>query len=331
MASVLSAKYFHDEEAAIAELERIVWPNGPTCPKCGAVDRINRLAPQRTKPSKKFPEGKPVIGLWKCYHCRSKFRVTVGTVFEDSHIPVHMWWQATHLMCSSKKGISSNQLARILDVEVNTAWFMSMRLREAMRDGKLPPLGGQNKVVEADETYVGGKEKNKHAHKRARAGRGPVAKEAVVSLIERDGRVRSMHLPEVNAKTLRPILKAQIDKRTYLMTDDATVYRRIGEDFAGHGTVRHSMDEYVRGGGFQHTNTIENFFSILKRGITGTFHHVSQQHLHRYLSEFDFRHNERAKLGVDDTQRTARALGGIVGKRLTYRQSPNEEHREHGF
>jgi transposase-like protein len=319
MASVLSLPHFHDEAAAFAFLERVLWPNGPTCPKCGAVDRINRLAPQRSKPSKKSPQGKLRLGLWKCYHCRSQFTVTVGTVFESSHVSLPTWLQALHLMCSSKKGISSNQLARILNVQLNTAWFMSMRLREAMRDGKLPPLGGQNKVVEADETYVGGKEKNKHAHKRARAGRGPVAKEAVVSLIERDGRVRSMHLPEVNAKTLRPILKAQIDKRTYLMTDDASVYRRIGEDFAGHGTVRHSIDEYVRLGGFQHTNTIENFFSILKRGITGTFHHVSQQHLHRYLAEFDFRYNERAKLGVNDSERAAKALAGIAGKRLTYR------------
>jgi transposase-like protein len=190
-----------------------------------------------------------------------------------------------------------------------------------MRDGNFPAqLGGENRVVEADETYIGGKERNKHRSKRAHRGRGAVGKEAAFSLIERDGRIRSFHVPDVSAKTLKPILRAQINDKTYLMTDEAGVYRNLDRDFAGHGTVNHSIEEYVRGT-FWHTNTIENYFSILKRGIAGTYHHVSQQHLKRYLAEFDFRHNERASLGIDDTERAERALRGIVGKRLMYRDS----------
>jgi len=316
MPSVLSESYFHDEAAAFATLERIVWPNGPTCPLCGAMDRIHPLEGVKDK------KGRVRLGLKKCYHCRGQFTVRKGTIFEASHVQLHIWLQGAHLICSSKKGISSNQLHRTLGVTLKTAWFMSHRLREAMREGKLPmPLGGQNKVVEADETYIGGKEKNKHARKRIRKGRGAVGKEAAFSLIERDGRVRSFHLPEVSAKTLRPILKAQIDERSYLMTDEAGVYRKLGEEFAGHGTVNHSAEEYVRLGGFMHTNTVENYFSILKRGITGTYHHVSQQHLRRYLAEFDYRYNERRALGVSDSERTAKALAGIVGKRLLYRDS----------
>ena len=312
MASVLSEPYFHDEEAAFEALERIIWPNGPTCPLCGAMDRIHPLEGVKDK------KGRVRLGLKKCYHCRGQFTVRKATVFEDSKIKLHIWLQAAHLMCSSKKGISSNQLHRTLDVTLKTAWFMSHRLREAMREGHFPDtLGGAGKIVEADETYVGGKEKNKHASKRLNAGRGAVGKEPVLSLVERGGRVRSQHVTDVSAKTLRPILTAQIDKATRLMTDEAAVYPAVGREFAEHGSVNHSIGEYVRGD--IHTNTAEGYFSVFKRGIYGTYHHVSQQHLKRYLAEFDFRYNERAKLGIEDQERTTRALRGIIGKRLMYK------------
>lgn len=319
MGSVLNQAYFSDEAAAFDQLEKIVWPNGPTCPHCGAVDRINKLAPQRTKPSKKHPEGKPVIGLHKCYHCRGQFTVRKNTVFEDSPIPLHIWFQAAFLMVSSKKGISSNQLHRTLGVTLKTAWFMSHRLREAMRVLIPDPVGGNGKTVEVDETFVGGKEKNKHAKDKKHQGRGAVGKEAVLSLVERGGRVQSTHVANVRADTLRPILDQQIRQDTMLMTDEAAQYRSIGKRFRHHFAVEHSAGEYVRGGA--HTNTIEGYFSIFKRGISGVYQHVSPRHLKRYLAEFDFRYNKRAALGVDDAARMIVALAGVSGKRLTYRDS----------
>ena len=211
----------------------------------------------------------------------------------------------------------------MLGIGYKSAWFMCHRIRESLRGTKLDtPLGGQNKVVEADETYIGGKEANKHKSKRQHRRRGPVGKEPVVSLVERDGRIRSQHMPEVTAKNLRAALVAQVDRKSYLMTDESGVYIAVGREFGGHGTVNHSIEEYVRGG-FWHTNTVEGYFSILKRGITGTYHHVSQQHLKRYLAEFDFRYNERIALGVNDRDRVAKSIAGIVGKRLTYRRSDN--------
>lgn len=259
-------------------------------------------------------------GVYQCNACRKPFSVTVGTLYERSHVPLNKWLAATHLMMASKKGMSALEIGRLLDLSKKTAWFLCHRIRESLRD-TVPEgqLGGSNKVVEADETYVGGKEKNKHASKRQNAGRGPVGKEAVVSLVERDGRVRSQHVKTVNAKTLRPILEEQIHTSTHIMTDESSIYPSVTGAFAGHSTVNHGIGEYVRGG-FFHTNTVEGYFSILKRGIIGTYHHVSSDHLKRYLAEFDFRYNERSALGISDAERMSKSIPGIVGKRLTYRR-----------
>jgi transposase-like protein len=301
---------FTDEDAAREHLESRRWPNGPVCPHCGATaEAITRMAGRAHR-----------AGTFQCNSCRNQFTVTVGTVFERSKIPLHKWVLATYLLSSSKKGMSSHQLHRMLGVTYKTAWFMSHRLREAMREPVTPGkngLGGANKVVEVDETFVGGKAKN-------RKSTAPIPpKEPVVSLVERDGKVRSFHLPEVTAKTLRPILVTQIDRKSYLMTDEHKAYKPIGREFVGHGAVNHSIEEYVRGGGFFHTNTVENYFSLLKRGIYGIYHHVSQQHLKRYVGEFDFRYNHR---DADDGERTDAALRGIEGKRLTYRRADEAGH-----
>lgn len=316
--SILSKPYFHDEAKAYAYLEGILWPHGATCPHCGSAGKIYALEGVKSKPTKKNPEGKERMGLKKCGACRQQFTVTVGTVYESSHIPLHKWLQATYLMCASKKGMSALQISRTLEVTYKTAWFMCHRIREAMKDGSITPIGGQNKIVEMDETYVGGKEKNKHADKRVPYGRGAVGKAPVVSLVERDGRVRSMHLPKVNANSLALIIEQHTKKHTHLMTDNAKYYpAAVFESGMGHAhtSVNHSAGEYVRDG-IWHTNTVENYFSILKRGIIGTFHHVSQQHLGRYVAEFDFRYNNRE---VKDIDRTEAALDGITGKRLMYK------------
>jgi transposase-like protein len=302
--SLLSQPHFHNEAAAIARLEAIVWPNGPYCPRCGGFDRITPVKGGRA-------------GLRRCGPCKREFTVTVGTIFERSHVKLHKWFQAAHLMASSKKGISAHQLHRTLKVTYKTAWFMEHRLREAMRD--LSPagqLGGEGKTVEIDETYIGGKEKNKHTRKR-QSGTGGVGKEIAFSLVERGGRVRSHHVPSVSAKTLRPILQKQIDEASTVVSDEGGA--QAGRAFERWETVNHSIGEYVRGD--VHTNTIEGYFSILKRGITGTYHHVSPQHLKRYLAEFDFRYNERQALGIGDEARADTLVRGIVGKRLTYRDS----------
>jgi transposase-like protein len=297
---------FNDEAAAREHLEKLRWPDGPVCPHCGSSARVCRITSQSGEKGK---GARP--GLLFCGDCRKQFTVTVGTVFEDSKIPLHKWVLATHLLCSSKKGISSHQLHRILGVTYKTAWFMAHRIREAMKpDG--PAMLGGNEPVEADETFVGRKPgMRKH--------QGTGHKNAVLSLVERRGQVRSFHVPSVNADTLRPILKAQIVPQAHLMTDDAGQYFHIGPEFAKHDVVIHTKGEYVRGD--VHTNTAEGFFSILKRGIYGVYQHVSALHLHRYTTEFDFRYNHRAKLGYDDTMREAQALKGISGKRLTYRRT----------
>ena len=318
MFSAISADHFHNEEAAYVFVEARLWPRGPVCPHCGATDKhVGKLAGKTTRP-----------GLYKCYACRKPFTVKIGTVMESSHVPLRVWLQAIYLLSASKKGISTRQLQRTFGCGLKTAWFLSHRVREAMADLDIPPsgnLGGEGKTVEADETYVGGKERNKHRSKRSRDNIGGVGKEAVFSLVERGGKVRSHHVANVSAANLRPILNAQLKdaKKTRLMTDGEGQYRLVASMFASHETVNHGIGEYVRGDA--HTNTIEGYFSILKRGITGVYHHVSQEHLKRYLAEFDFRYNERSALGVEDAERADRALVGVKGKRLTYRTTSGEK------
>ena len=305
----LTNPIFTDLDKAREHFEAIRWPNGPYCPFCGVFDRVAALG------------GKSMgAGWYHCKDCRKKFTAAVGTIYERSHIPMTKWLLATHLMCASKKGMSAHQLHRMMGLPYKTAWFMAHRIREGMRDLNPPPrsMGGNSKIIEADDTYIGGKEKNKHFRKRNAANIGGMGKEIAFALVERGGRVRSQHVPGVNASTLRPILIAQLDADTRLMTDDAGQYRNIHRDFR-HEAVNHGIGEYVRGEA--HTNTVESYFAILKRGIIGTYHHVSQQHLKRYLAEFDFRYNNRIALGVNDVARTVTAIKGASGKRLLYRDS----------
>jgi transposase-like protein len=301
---------FHDEEAARAHLEATLWPFGPVCPRCGVMgDRITKLQGKSTRP-----------GVYKCKDCRKPFSVTVGTVMERSHVPLAQWVMAAHFMAASKKGMSALQLSRMMDISYEGAWFLFHRLREAAADiDETGPLGGPNTVVEVDETYIGGKEANKHASKRKHEGRGPIGKAPVVSLVERDGRTKSFHVANVTAANLRPILVKHADRKSHLMTDDSRLYPGLGREYAGHTTVNHSAEEYVHTGGFAHTNTVESHFALLKRGVMGTFHNISEAHLSRYLAEFDFRANTR---DMTDGERAAALLAGAKGKRLLYRQ-PN--------
>lgn len=299
----ITNKIYNDEDAAREHLEGQLWPNGPVCPHCGSVEATAMKGKAHRK------------GLYQCKACREQFSVTVGTVFERSKIKLHKWVLAAHLMGASKKGVSSKQIERMLGVTYKTAWFMTMRLREAMR-AETPEggLGGENKVIEADETFVGGKKKNVHK------GKPEPKKHAVVALVERDGEMRASHVADVTAKTLRETLVTQASRKSYLMTDEALAYKGVGKEFSGHGSVNHSAEEYVRGA-FWHTNTAESFFAILKRGVYGTFHSISEQHLQRYADEFAFRWNTREKLGFDDAERASRLLKGASGKRLTYRRT----------
>jgi len=297
--SIFNQPHFQDPEAAREYLESIRWANGVICPHCGVVDRFYKLTGDAHR-----------SGLYKCQDCREQFSVTVGTVFESSKIKLHVWLHAVHLMSASKKGISAKQLERMLGVSYKTAWFMAHRIRAAMDIAPEGQLGSDGGPVEVDETFWGNK------GKQAPGARSYHHTMKIVSLVERDGQKRSFHVPNVTPKTLRPILNAQIAKQARLMTDEAGVYKKIGRDFASHETVNHSADEFSRGD--VTTNTVESSFSLLKRGLIGTFHSVSEQHLQRYATEFDYRWNTRAKLGFDDVARTRIVLKNIGGKRLTY-------------
>ncbi len=291
---------FHDEAKAAAHIEATRWDGEPFCPHCGAVD-VTRL------------KGKTQAGYFQCNACRDKFTLRTGTVMERSHVPLHKWLLATHLMAASKKGMSAAQMGRMIGVTYKTAWFLCHRIREAM-EGANPtgPMGGKpDSVVEADETYVGGKAKN-------RSTRKPAPKKAVLALVERDGHARSFHVANVNAKTVRGVLVTNVERTAHLMTDESPVYTRLGREFNGHSVVNHSAKEFVTTGGFKHSNTAENFFSIFKRGVIGTYHHMSEAHIGRYCAEFDLRYNTR---DLSDGERATAIIRGCIGRRLTYRRT----------
>jgi transposase-like protein len=306
--SVLSKPYFHDEAAAFEFVEGLIWANGPVCPHCGCAGRITAIKPN--------PEKRVRIGLKKCGDCKKQFTVRIGTIFEESKLPMTKWLQAIFLMCSSKKGVSAHQLHRTLEVTYKTAWFLAHRIREAMRSGELAvPFGQGGGGVEVDETFIGrepGAEKGR---------KGWNQKFKVLSLVDRStGQARSFVVDDFKADTLAPILTANIAREARLLTDEARHYISLGREFAGHATVNHGAEEYVsRTDPTVHTNTVEGFYSIFKRGMKGVYQHCAKKHLHRYAAEFDFRYSNRVALGVDDQMRAVEALKGVVGKRLTYR------------
>ena len=301
--SVLSRPYFHDEEKAFAYLESVLWADGAVCPHCGAVDRLTKV---KANPSKRIR-----LGLWRCGHCKGQFTVKVGTVFEHARMPLNKMLQAVYLMTSSKKGISAHQLHRVLEVTYKTAWFLAHRIREAMRSGDLAPFGQDGGAVEVDETYIGkkkdsGNPKGGHAHKMT-----------VLGLVERNsGKCRMFYVEKAAGSLIQPIVLDNLSREARLMTDEHVMYRRIGRQFAEHGSVRHEVKEYVRGD--ITTNTVEGCFSIFKRGMKGIYQHCAEKHLHRYLAEFEFRYSNREATGCNDTDRIGNALRGVVGKRLTY-------------
>jgi transposase-like protein len=302
--ATLNQPQFQDADKAREYLESLRWPTGPVCPHCGSV-----RAPLKLEGSKNYRPG-----LLKCTDCYEQFTVTVGTVFERSKIGLHLWLQAVHLMRASKKGISAKQLERMLGVTYKTAWFMCHRIREAMREEPTWQMGGNGTsgIVEADETYWGSTRALRDNE------RGYEHKMKLVSLVERHGEKRTFHVANVTAETARAVLNSQVHKDAHLMTDEALIYKKAGRAFKEHSTVNHTAKEYARGR--VSTNTIESSFAILKRGLHGTFHSVSEKHLQRYADEFDFRWNYRSAMGYEDSARAAIALKGIAGKRLTYRR-----------
>jgi len=304
--SVLARPYFHDEQAAFDLVESIIWANGPVCPHCGGCDKITAIKPN--------PEKRVRFGLKRCGQCKGQFTVRMGTIFEESKLPLTKWLQAIFLMTASKKGVSAHQLHRTLEVTYKTAWFLAHRVREAMRTGELAPFGSGGGMVEVDETFIG------RDPDQPVVTAGGNHKMKVVSLVDRTtGRARSMVVDDISSKVLGEIVAANLSREAILMTDEARHYIKVGQQFAGHGHTNHSAGEYVsRFNPHVHTNTVEGFFSIFKRGMRGVYQHASKKHLHRYLAEFDFRYSNRAALGVDDTARAITALQGVVGKRLRY-------------
>lgn len=309
--SIFSKPYFHDEEAAFGFLESVVWGDEPVCPHCGCTGKIKKIPAN--------PEKRVRFGLHRCGDCKKQFTVKIGTVFEHARIPLHKMLQATYLMTSSKKGVSAHQLHRALEISYKSAWFLAHRIREAMRDGQLDvPFGSGGGIVEVDETFIGVDRTKKP--KGEKKGRGYAHKHKVLSLVDREtGRAKSMVVDSLKAKDLTPILQANIAAEAHVMTDEAGQYRNLSKTFAGHDFVSHGAGEYGRGE--VHTNTIEGYFSIFKRGMKGVYQHCGKKHLHRYVAEFEFRYNHRSKNGFNDQDRNAEALSGIVGKRLTYRRT----------
>lgn len=300
--SYLNAPHLHDEAAAYRYVEDRVWPTGPVCPHCATQDRIGKLEGKSTR-----------MGVYKCYACRKPFTVKVGTIFEDSHIELKLWLQAIYLIASSKKGISSNQLSRILGITLKSAWHLSHRIRLAM-DVQVGKLGSDGGIVEADEAFIG-------RSPAAKKGRFPGKRKqnTIFALVERDGKVKSTHVSHLTSKNFGDVKRAfrqHLDASANLMTDEHKKFRKIGKQYASHETVNHGRKEYARGN--VNTNTIEGVFSIFKRGMTGVYQHCSYRHLHRYLAEFDFRYNNRIALEIDDKRRTDNLLTGVIGKRLTY-------------
>ena len=302
MASGLSAKHFHDEKEAYAYVEARLWPHGPVCPKCGGLDRIGKMGGKSTR-----------IGAYKCYECRKPFTVKIGTIFEASHIKMNIWLQAMYLIAGSKKGISSNQLHRILGVTLKTAWFMSHRIREAMTESNLELFGGNGGEVQADETYIG----NLDGVRKHPKSRGFAHKMRVVSLLDKNtGCTRSMYAPGFVAGEVANIVRNNVDRESHLVTDEARYYWKVGKEFAGHTKVFHGAGNYMKDG--RTTNNIEGYFSIFKRGMRGVYQHCREKHLHRYFAEFDFRYSNRVANGYSDLERADALLMGAIGKRLTY-------------
>jgi transposase-like protein len=300
----LTDRMFHDDDAARTHFESILWPNGPVCPHCRGTDRLTRLHGKSHRP-----------GLFQCNGCNGHFTVTNGSIMECSHVPLRKWALAFHLMAASKKGVSAHQLHRMLKINYRTAWFMEHRIRACMDNtADQSPMGGPGAIVEVDETFIGRK-------KGAKVKRGYAHKNAIMTLIERrpeGGRSRSFHVSGTSAADLLPIIKAHVNSGTHVMTDEAGQYAHVGKHFAGHDYTTHSAGEYVRGD--VHTNTTEGFYSVFKRGMKGIYQHCAEKHLHRYVAEFDFRYNNRTRLGINDTERTQRTIRGAQGRRLMYQE-----------